>query len=74
MNKYLARLFAVLTALLALPALAAAQISGTNAVTALSDNVTNATNVSWPLVIAIITALIALSVFMKVGKRGGIRA
>jgi Phage major coat protein, Gp8 len=49
-------------------------MSGTNAVNLLGDNVENATNVAWPLVIVIITGLIALSVFLKVGKRGGVRA
>lgn len=49
-------------------------MSGTNAVTTLADNVTNATNTAWPLVIVIITGLIALSVFLKIGRRGGVRA
>lgn len=49
-------------------------MSGTNAVTTLADNITNATNVAWPLVIAIITGLVALSVFMKIGRKGGARA
>lgn len=49
-------------------------MSGTNAVSTLADNVTNATNVAWPLVIVIITGLVALGVFMKIGKRAGARA
>jgi len=49
-------------------------MSGTNAVALLSDNIENATGTSWPLTIAVIGALIALSVFLKVGKRAGIRA
>jgi len=49
-------------------------MSGTNAVTLLGDNIENATGVSWPLAIGIIGALIALSVFMKVGKKAGIRS
>lgn len=53
---------------------AMAQISGTNAVALLEDNVTNATTVAWPIVIGIIGALVALSVFMKVGRKGGVRA
>lgn len=49
-------------------------MSGTNAVTTLAANVENATNVAWPLVIVIITGLVALGVFMKIGKRAGARA
>lgn len=49
-------------------------MSGTNAVQVLSDNITNATNTAWPLVISIITGLVALGVLLKIGKRGGARA
>jgi len=49
-------------------------MSGTNAVTVLGDNIENATNVAWPLVIVIITGLVALGVFSKIGKRVGARA
>lgn len=51
-----------------------AQISGTNAVSVLGDNITNATIVSWPLTIGVITGLVALSVFLKIGRKGGARA
>jgi len=48
-------------------------LDGTNAVSMIEDNVTNASNVIWPLVIGIIAALVALSVVFKVGRKGGIR-
>jgi len=49
-------------------------LDGTNAVGLIEDNVNNAGNVIWPLVIGIIGALVALSVVFKVGRKGGIRA
>lgn len=61
-----------LATLFALPVVA--QVSGTNAVTVLDDNITNASTTAWPLVIGIITALVALGVFMKIGRRAGARA
>jgi len=53
---------------------ASAFLDGTNAVGLIEDNVNNAGNVIWPLVIGIIGALVALSVVFKVGRKGGIRA
>lgn len=67
-------MLAVLAVLLGLPAVVAAQVSGTNAVTVLADNVNNATNVAWPIVIGIMGALVCLGVFMKFGRRVGARA
>lgn len=51
-----------------------AALSGTNAVTLLESNVENASTVSWTVAIGILAALVCLSVFMKVGRRAGIRA
>lgn len=50
------------------------EVSGTNAVSVLSDNIEHARDIAWPLVITIIVGLVALSVFMKIGKRAGARA
>lgn len=49
-------------------------LDGTNAVSLLSDNVNNATGTIWPIVIGILGALVTISVFMKVGRKGGVRA
>jgi len=49
-------------------------MSGTNAVSVLSDNIENARDVVWPIVITIIVGLVALNVFMKIGKKAGARA
>jgi len=48
-------------------------MSGTNAVNLLADNIDNATGVSWPITIGIIGALIAIGVFLKVGRKAGVR-
>lgn len=45
----------------------------TNAVTTLSNGVNHVTGTTWPIVIGIVGALIALSVFLKVGRKGGVR-
>lgn len=68
------RKVAAFFALFAMTVCGMAQISGTNAVSMLEDNVTNTTATVWPLVIGIITALVALSVFLRVGRKGGIKA
>jgi len=73
--KKMGMLFVVCLALLVASApSASAFLDGTNAVSLIEDNVTNASNVIWPLVIGIVGALVALAVVFKVGKRGGIRA
>lgn len=51
-----------------------AAVSGTNAVTLMADNITNASDTAWPIVIGIILGLGALGVFMKFGRRAGFRA
>jgi len=71
--KSFKRLLAAGTVFMA-PCVLMAQLSGSNAVAVLEDNVSNATGVSWPLVVGIITALVALAVFMKIGRRAGIKA
>jgi len=51
-----------------------AQMSGTNAVGVLEDNIINARDTVWPIVITIVVGLVALNVFMKIGKKAGARA
>lgn len=48
---------------------ALAQVSGTNAVNVLEDNVNNAANVGWTAFIMIAGALLAVAIFMKFVKR-----
>lgn len=50
------------------------QMSGTNAVSVLGDNIENARDTVWPIVITIVVGLVALNVFMKIGKKAGARA
>lgn len=47
-------------------------MNGTNSVQAVGDAVAHATNVSWPLIITILTGLVALGVFLKVGGRASL--
>lgn len=71
MNKFAKWLVGSLMVLVAHAALA---LDGTNAVSILSDNVNNASGTVWPIVIGIIGALVTISVFMKVGRKAGVRA
>jgi len=48
-------------------------MSGTNAVNLLDDNINNAINVAWPIVITVVIGLAALSVFLKIGRKAGAR-
>jgi len=70
--KKLAALFALL--LVSIKGVYAQAMNGTNAVTLLSDNIENARDVVWPIVITIVIGLVALNVFMKIGKKAGARA
>lgn len=50
-----------------------ASLSGTNAVTLLSDNITNASETAWPIVVGIVLVLGTLGAFLKFGRRAGFR-
>lgn len=64
-------LLALLTAVFGHLHAAAAQTTGTNAVTLVADNVTNASNVLTPIVIGVSIIFIVWAFVKKVGKRAG---
>lgn len=66
------RLLAALALLVAVAS--QAEVSGTNAVTLIADNVENAQDTMWPITIGLIGALVVLGVLFKVGRRAGVRA
>jgi len=47
--------------------------NATNAVTALSGAAEHSASVVWPIAIGMIGALVALSVFLRIGRKGGIK-